>query len=375
MSIKNREISRREFLKVAGATGAAVVISWSEGGKARGAERGGPIAIRQDWIQGGHQAAFFVALDKGWYAEKSLSVQIVRGFGSADTAKLIGIGKEQMGQCDAGAIILTLLKGTKQLMVGSYIPTAPYCIVSPKGKGIKTPKDLEGKTLAANAATGEYTFWPAFAKKTGINVNSMTINTVSPDMLNIQLLTGKVDGVMTYAISGVALAKVNNLDINVIMYKNYGVDVYSNSLTAYTPWLEERGNDELLRRFLDASYRGQKYAMLNPKEAIAAVKKHAPDAIIGEKEERFQLERLRIWAAGNITEENKTMGLGYISEDKMRATNDVVTEYMHKGPEPKLALDKIYTNKYLPDPMIKLSPAEWQKVSDLYEDYVKLLGI
>jgi NitT/TauT family transport system substrate-binding protein len=370
--MKEQGSSRREFLTAAGATGAAITVSWALGSKASGA---GSLTIRQDWIHGGHHAAMWVALDKGWYAEKSLSVGIVRGFGSADTAKLVGIGKEPMGQCDAGAVILAQLKGTTQRIVGSYIPTAPYCFVAPVEKGIKTPKDLEGKTIAVSAASGEYTVWPAFVKKTGIRESAITLNTVSVDMLNTQLLTGKVDAVMTYAISGVALAKVNNLAINVLMFKNHGVDLYSNSLTVYTPWLEEKGNDELLRRFLEATYRGHKYALLNPQEAMAIVAKRNPDSIIGEKEQRYQLERLRIWAACSITDENKNSGLGYISETKMKYTNDIVTEYMHKGPEPKLTLDKIYTNKYLPEPMIQLSAAEWQKVNELYQDYVKLLSI
>lgn len=374
MSIKKASCSRRQFLAAAGATGATISVAWSLGSKAA-AQTAGTLTIRQDWIHGGHHAAMWVALDKGWYLEKSLNVSIVRGFGSADTAKMIGIGKEQLGQCDAGAVILAQLKGTEQKIVGSYIPIAPYCFVSPIDKGIRTPKELEGKTVAVSAASGEYTVWQAFLKKTQVKESAINLNIVSVDMLNTQLLTGKVDAVMTYAISGVALAKVNNLPINVIMFKDHGVDLYSNSLTVYTPWLAEKGNEELLRRFLEATYRGLKYALLNPIEAMAIVAKRNPDSIIGEGEQRYQLERLRIWAAGNITADNKKFGLGYISEEKMRYTNDVITEYVHKGPEPKLSLDRIYTNKYLPDPMVTLTAVEWDKISQLYQDYVKLLNI
>jgi NitT/TauT family transport system substrate-binding protein len=371
MSIRETGSSRREFLTTAGAVGATVSISWS--GTPVAAETA--VTIRQDWLHGGHHAAMWVALDKGWYAEKGLNVSIVRGFGSADTAKMIGIGKEQLGQCDAGAIILAQLKGTEQKIVGSYVPTAPYCFVSPVDKGIRVPKDLEGKTVAVAAASGEYTVWQAFLKKAQVKESAINLNIVSVDILNTQLLTGKVDAVMTYAMSGVALAKVNNLPINVIMFKDHGVDLYSNSLTVYLPWLAEKGNDEMLRRFLEATYRGLKYALLNPNEAVAIIAKRNPDSIIGEKEQRYQLERLRIWAAGNITADNKKFGLGHISEEKMRYTNDVIMEYVHKGPEPKLSLDRIYTDKYLPNPMVTLTPAEWDKAGELYTDYVKLLNL
>jgi NitT/TauT family transport system substrate-binding protein len=372
MPAKNATLSRRRFLTAAGAAGATV--SWSAGSPAA-AQAAGAITIRQDWTHGGHHAAMWVALDKGWYAEKGLTVSIVRGFGSADTAKMIGIGKEPVGQCDAGAVILAQLKGTEQKIVGSYIPTAPYCFVSPIDKGIRTPKDLEGKIVAVSAASGEYTVWQAFLKKAQVNESAIKLNIVSVDMLNTQLLTGKVDAVMTYAISGVALAKVNDLPIDVIMFKDHGVDLYSNSLTVHTPWLAENGNEELLRRFIEATYRGMKYALLNPTEAMEIIARRNPDTIIGEKEKRYQLERLRLWAAGNITADNRKFGLGYISEEKMRYTNDVITQYVHKGPEPKLPLQRIYTSKCLPDPMVTLTPAEWDKASGLYQDYVKLLNI
>src|SRR5215467_12168325 len=75
------ETTRREFLRAAGAAGAAIGVSWAPGAKAAGT---GALTIRQDWIHGGHHAAMWVALDKGWYTEKGLTVTIVRGFGSAD---------------------------------------------------------------------------------------------------------------------------------------------------------------------------------------------------------------------------------------------------------------------------------------------------
>jgi NitT/TauT family transport system substrate-binding protein len=371
MVINETALTKRQFLKTASAAGAVVSISWA--GRPAGAQAA--VTIRQDWIHGGHHAAMWVALDKGWYGEKGLNVSIVRGFGSADTAKMVGIGKEQLGQCDAGAIILALLKGAEEKIVGSYIPTAPYCFVSPVEKAIRSPKDLEGKTVAVSAASGEYTVWQAFLKKTQVKESAINLNIVSVDMLNTQLLTGKVDAVMTYAISGVALAKVNNLPINVMMFKDHGVDLYSNSLTVYLPWLAEKGSEELLRGFLEATYRGLKHALLNPNEAMAIIARRNPDSIIGEKEQRYQLERLRIWAAGNITADNKKFGLGYISEEKMRYTNDVIMEYVHKGPEPKLGLDRIYTDKYLPNPLVTLTAAEWDKAGELYADYVKLLNL
>ncbi len=371
--MEGKVYNRREFIKVAGATSlTSVLISWASGPRyATGKEKVGLVTFRQDWIQGGQHAPLWVAYDKAWFAENYLSVQILRGFGSSDTAKRVGMGVEPIGQCDAGAVILTLGKGMKQKIVGTYNPIAPYCIACPKDRNIKTPKDLEGKTLAANPTDAAYIFWPAFVKKTGIHGDTIKINTVSPELLTRQLLSNSVDGVITYATGGAALAKSNNIDVSIIMYKDYGFDVYSNSITVHTPWLEQKGNEELLRRFLDVTYKGFKFSMLNPVEANAIVKKYCPESYLGEQEERFRYELLCAWAAHNITEENKNFGLGYMSDKKMKLTNDMTYEY--KGMDQKLPLDTIYTNKYLS--LVKLSSQEWQKVNNLYQDYTKLLNL
>jgi NitT/TauT family transport system substrate-binding protein len=371
--LKKKNMSRREFFKVAGIAGlgpaAISILPFSN--SAQAAEKIGVVTIRQDWMHVGYHAPMWVAFDKGWYADNMVSVQILRGFGSGDTAKRIGIGKEPVGQCDAGAVILTLGKGMKQKIVSTFIPTAPYCVVSPKEKGIEKPKDLEGKSIAATAWGGGYIFWPAFAKMTGIDQNSVKVNTVSGELLNAQLLSGKVDGVITYAVGGASLAKAHNKDVNVIMYKDHGLNIISNSITVYTPWLEEKGHETLLKGFLDATYKGIKFSMLNPQEALDILEKYHPESFTTEDEKKYQFELLRTWAALNITKENKENGLGYISEERIKATNDLTFKY--KGMDKKVDLNQIYTNKYRPK--IMLSDEEWNKVENLYKDYLKLLNL
>ena len=41
----------------------------------------------------------------------------------------------------------------------------------------------------------------------------------------------------------------------------------------------------------------------------------------------------------------------------------------------KISKERIYTDKYLPNPMVTLTPAEWDKASELYADYVRLLNL
>src|SRR5262249_57776072 len=50
------------------------------------------VSVRLDWIPGSHHAPFYVALDKGWYAEQGLDVEIGPANGSGQAAQLVTAG-------------------------------------------------------------------------------------------------------------------------------------------------------------------------------------------------------------------------------------------------------------------------------------------
>lgn len=45
------------------------------------------VRFSLEWLYGGGHAGFYVAQDKGFYADHGLKVDIERGYGSADTIK------------------------------------------------------------------------------------------------------------------------------------------------------------------------------------------------------------------------------------------------------------------------------------------------
>jgi ABC-type nitrate/sulfonate/bicarbonate transport system substrate-binding protein len=95
--------TRRSLLVGAAAVAAAKATGAVTGARAQALDK---LQFRLNWTLYGEHAPFFVALDKGFYREEGLDVQILEGSGSTTVAQLVANpqAKEQAvlnGQADA----------------------------------------------------------------------------------------------------------------------------------------------------------------------------------------------------------------------------------------------------------------------------------
>ncbi|MBI3001226.1 MAG: ABC transporter substrate-binding protein, partial [Deltaproteobacteria bacterium] len=132
------------------------------------------VLVQLGWVVGGYHAGFFVAKEKGYYAAKGLDVTITRGFGSGDTAKIVAAGKAQFGEANLPTSIISTGKGAPVTIIGVLGGKAPESFLSFEEKGIRKPKDVEGKSFAEATGAAIMVTWPAFAKLAGIDINKVT---------------------------------------------------------------------------------------------------------------------------------------------------------------------------------------------------------
>jgi NitT/TauT family transport system substrate-binding protein len=100
-----------------------------------------------DWAIQGPQAPFIVALEKGYFAQEGLAVIMDRGYGSADAVSKVASGAYQIGYGSLDALIEFNVKNPGKELMAVYVVlnSPPYSVITLKGKGINSPKDLEGK--------------------------------------------------------------------------------------------------------------------------------------------------------------------------------------------------------------------------------------
>lgn len=140
------------------------------------------IKVNPSWLLQGDNAPLTVAIQKGYFAEKGLDVNLERGFGSADTLAKVASGQFQIGFGDMYSMIEFNNKNPNDKLVAVAVPynEAPFAIISLKKSGIDTPKALQGKQLGAPAGDAPRRLWPVLARQVGIAPDSVEWITMEP---------------------------------------------------------------------------------------------------------------------------------------------------------------------------------------------------
>src|SRR5260221_11970778 len=110
------------------------------------------------WVAEGSSLYTFVAKGMGFWDKHGLDVDIARGSGSVSAAQAIGEGRFDFGMTTPSIAILQHIKGlpTGALPCLAYDATMGIGVMN--HGPIKTPKDLEGPTMALVGTFGDYPF-------------------------------------------------------------------------------------------------------------------------------------------------------------------------------------------------------------------------
>ncbi len=304
-----------------------------------------PAAAQEDfkfalnWFPVGDHAAYWVALDKGYYADAGLNVTLENSKGSGDSIAKVDTGAADAGLADSAVVIASLARGTTIKVVGMVFDTTPLNVFSSVDNPIKTPKDLEGKSIGAPPGDSQRQVWPAFAKANGIDSSKVTWVNVEPAAKIAALAEKRVDAVADYT-TGLPLYEKPMGEGNVVMmpWAENGFDMYSMSIIASEKTMTER--PEVLKKFLEASYKGWRDVMADPDAAMVIFKKRVPEI-----DEKLLGANMAMGLQLMQTDRYKENGIGWIEKEKMCSSVDTVNTYM--GLPKEVSCDDVFTTEFL----------------------------
>ncbi len=101
-----------------------------------------------NWKYQGPQGWFFLADDRGYFKAAGLEVTMDQGNGSGAPIPLVASGSYDVGFGDINALIQFAATKPEEAPLAVYVMynRPPFTIAVRSDSGIKTPKDLEGKT-------------------------------------------------------------------------------------------------------------------------------------------------------------------------------------------------------------------------------------
>src|SRR6056297_3116139 len=236
-----------------------------------------PFAL--DWKFEGPAAPYFVAVDKGYFAEEGLSVEVSEGAGSLDAIPKVATGAFPVGFADINSLMRFLDQnpGAPVTAVMMIYDKPPFAIVGRKSLGIEAPADLEGKVLGAPPPDGAWAQFPAFATAAGIDPDKITVEPVGFPTREPMLAEGEVDAVTGFSFSSflnLVRLGVPEDDISTILMADHGLALYGNAIIVNTDFAED--NPDTVRAFLAAVAAGWQDVIADPAAGVAMIAERNP---------------------------------------------------------------------------------------------------
>jgi NitT/TauT family transport system substrate-binding protein len=303
------------------------------------------VKLVLDWVFQANHAYFTLADDRGLFAKEALKVKIDRGFGSADTINKVAAGTYDFGYADVNLLVDFNAKnpGSKVVAVLILLDATPSAVIALKKSGIKAPKDLAGKRIAAPAGDNSRVLFPLFARANGLDPESVTWISAQPNIRDTLLLKGETDAVASFSTTTILALDslgVPQTDLVVMNYADLGVDLFASGVIVAEKYAA--AHPEVVKGFVRAVVKGTQAALADPAGSVASVKKR--DNLVKDDVEakRFALVRDLLVLTPSV----KAHGLSYVDPKRLERSIDFVAKAMGVANPPKPR--DVFRDDYLP---------------------------
>lgn len=318
------------------------------------AQPAGRVRITLDWAFQAPNAFALVARDRGFFREAGLEVTIDRGQGSGGVPVSLAAGTHDIGYADLSPTLRFLAEDPRRdvMAVAILHYRSPLCIITRADGPVRTPKDLEGRRLAAPDNDAARQFFPAFARATGVDPARVAFVSVSPALREPMLIRREADGITAHiATAAIALQGLNMpmSDLRVFMYNDHGLDLYGGAILTTRAYAER--NPDVLRRAVAAMIRGFLAQAADPPAAMEVMRRLEPltDVPLELARHRLTMERLI------VTEQVRRNGISEVSMPRLQASLAAVEQAF--GLNAGLQAARVYSPAFLPPAAERRLPA------------------
>ncbi|MCB2007832.1 MAG: ABC transporter substrate-binding protein [Burkholderiaceae bacterium] len=233
------------------------------------------VSLRLNWYLGGLHVPYYYGKDMGFFKQEGIDLTINEGRGSGNTVQVVAAGSDTFGMADSSSLITTASKGAEVKSVMSLLNSTGFSVVSLASTGIRTPKDLEGKSFAVSPGDPLGQLFRALAAHNKLDMNKIRFVQVDPAAKVVSVLEKKVDALLGGADDQYFLIKYKGQEPAALRYADHGANIVGMTILTTTSTIKNK--PDLVRRFVKASVRSWEEAKKNPNAAVDAAMKVKPD--------------------------------------------------------------------------------------------------
>jgi NitT/TauT family transport system substrate-binding protein len=223
--------------------------------------------------------------------------------------------------------------------IGGLVQRLPDSVISLKGSGIKTPKDLEGRSMTIPPASAIYKLFPAFAAATGIDLAKIKQIQTDSNATLTGLLQGQVDFTVGWAFTDALRVAAQKPIEPPMLLSDYGVNVLGTGFVVQKTTATTKA--ALIRKFLAATAKSYDEATANTQAAVDAMAQARPNV-----DPDLILNQLKLFPRFLNSERSKGHGFGWMSPDDWVQTVEILKKYFDLKETVDVA--SLYTNDLLP---------------------------
>ncbi len=252
-------------------TGAIAALGFMAGG----ALAADDVTLQLKWVTQAQFAGYYVALDKGFYADEDLNVTIKPGGPDvAPVQVLMGGGADVMIDWMPSALAARE-QGAPVVNIAQPFKHSGMMLTCRKDSGITSPADFPGHTLGVWFFGNEYPFL-SWMSTLGISTDGGDDGvTVLKQGFNVDpILQGQADCVSTMTYNEywqIIDAGLSPDDLITFKYEDQGVATLEDGLYVIEERLDDPAFVDQMVRFVRASMKGWKWAEENPEAAAMIV--------------------------------------------------------------------------------------------------------
>lgn len=228
------------------------------------------IRLPMGYIADPQYAPFYVAVEKGYFAEAGIELEFDYSF-ETDGMALVGAGELPFAVVSGEQVILARAQGLPVVYVFEWFQKFPIAIISKTTANITTPEQLRGRSVGLAGFFGaSYVGYVGFLEANNLTLEDVDTHDIGFTQVDA-LLTDQVEAVVGYANNEPVQLAGRGEDIQVLYVSDY-IDMVANGIVTNEKTIAE--NPALVQAFVTALLRGLSDTLENPDEAYDISKKY-----------------------------------------------------------------------------------------------------